>query len=86
MKLTIPFTRLCFDKQGMTLPNIDQTEGIWIARTNDQGYHSIQETFSQETEIERTHRANCRLLILRGSLQPEHDDRLPPSPYRRYLS
>lgn len=65
--------------QGMTLPTIDQTEGIWIARTNNQGHHSIQEVFSGKTEIERTHRANCRLLLQRGSLEPEHPDHLLPS-------
>ncbi len=63
----------------MILPTVDQTEGIWIARTSDQGYHAIQEVFSQETEIERAHHANCRLLIQRGSLQPERVDRLSPS-------
>jgi hypothetical protein len=63
----------------MILPTLDQTEGIWITRTNDQGYHSIQEVFPKETEIDQAHRANCRLLIQRGSLQPEYDDDLPHS-------
>lgn len=62
----------------MTLPTIDQTEGIWIARTNDQGYHSIQDIFPTDTAIEHAHRANCRLLIQRGSLQPEHPDHRRP--------
>jgi hypothetical protein len=63
----------------MTLPTVDQTEGVWIARTNDQGYHTIQEIFPKETVIERAHRANCLVLIQRGSLQPEHEDHLHPS-------
>ena len=29
----------------MAIPTVDQTEGIWIARTNDEGNHSIQAVF-----------------------------------------
>lgn len=61
----------------MIRPTVDQTEGIWITRTNDQGYHSVQEVFPKETEIDEAHRANCRLLIQRGSLQLEDDGLLP---------
>lgn len=32
----------------MTMPNLDQTEGVWIGRTSDQGYHYVQ-AVSQET-------------------------------------
>ena len=61
----------------MTLPTPDQTEDIWIARThNDRGYHSIHDVFPNE-EIDRVHRANCRLLIQMGKLRPEHEDHLP---------
>jgi rubrerythrin len=63
----------------MTLPNMDQTEGIWIERTKNQGYHYIQEVFSRNTQAEQAHRMNCRKLIQRGSLQPEHTDHLVPS-------
>lgn len=66
----------------MILPILDQTEGIWITRTKDEGYHFIQEVFSTDTEIDRAHRANCLLLIQRGSLQPEHDDHVPCSQRR----
>lgn len=66
-------------KKGMLLPTMDQTEGIWIARTNDQGYHFIQEVFPKKTEIDQAHRANCRSLIQRGSLQPEQNDHIPSS-------
>jgi hypothetical protein len=56
------------------MPTLDQTEGIWIERTSNQGYHYIQEIFSRNTPSEEAHRANCRLLIRRGSLQPESTD------------
>jgi PAS domain S-box-containing protein len=71
-----PFSK---EKEKMTLPTIDETEGVWILRTRDQGYHVIQEVFPKETEIDRAHRANCLWLIRRGSLQPEHGDPLPPA-------
>jgi hypothetical protein len=63
----------------MTLPNLDQTEGIWIERTHNQGFHYIQDIFSSDTPRERYHQDNCRLLISRGSLQPETPDGLAPS-------
>jgi hypothetical protein len=63
----------------MTLPTIDETEGVWILRTRDQGYHLIQDVFPKETAVDRAHRANCLWLIRRGSLQPEHADPLPPA-------
>lgn len=63
----------------MVLPTMDQTEGIWIIRSGEQGYHFIQEIFPKATEIDSAHRVNCRRLIRQGRLQPEHGDRLPPS-------
>jgi hypothetical protein len=42
----------------MTLPTIDETEGVWMLRTSDQGYHLIQDAFPRETAIDRAHRAN----------------------------
>lgn len=66
----------------MIPPTVDQTEGVWIIRTNDQDYHYIQEVFPKDIEIDRMHRANCRLLIQKGVLQPEHGDRLPPAQRR----
>lgn len=60
----------------MTMPNPDQTEGVWILRTSDQGYHYVQDVFPGNAAREQWHRANCRLLIARGHLQPEPvDDR-----------
>ena len=41
------------ERKGMLLPTMDQTEGVWIARTNDQGYHFIQEVFPKETEMDQ---------------------------------
>jgi len=61
----------------MILPTIDQTEGIWITRTNDEGYHLIQEVFPTDTEIDHAHQDNCLWLIQSGSLQPEHPDQTP---------
>jgi hypothetical protein len=63
----------------MTFPNLDQTEGIWIERTQNHGYHYVQDVFSSENPRERYHQDNCRLLITRGSLQPEVPDGLAPS-------
>ncbi|HZR40819.1 MAG TPA: hypothetical protein VFB12_11915 [Ktedonobacteraceae bacterium] len=63
----------------MTLPTLDQTEGIWIGRTDNQGYHYVQSVFSSDTPRELYHQANCRVLITRGSLQPETPDGLVPS-------
>jgi hypothetical protein len=55
----------------MIMPTLDQTEGVWIERTNNQGYHYVQEIFFRNTPSEQAHRANCRVLIRRGTLQPE---------------
>jgi hypothetical protein len=55
----------------MIIPTLDQTEGVWIDRTSNQGYHYIQEIFYRDTPAEQVHRANCRFLIRRGTLQPE---------------
>ncbi len=63
----------------MTFPNLDQTEGIWIERTHNQGYHYVQDVFSSDNPRERYHQDNCRLLIVRGSLRPEAPDGLAPS-------
>ncbi|GCE30208.1 hypothetical protein KDA_56920 [Dictyobacter alpinus] len=62
----------------MTLPTLDQTEGIWIGRTQDQGYHYIQDIFPNNIQRERYHQDNCFALITRGSLQPEQPDGLTP--------
>jgi hypothetical protein len=58
----------------MALPTLDQTEGIWIDRTKNQGYHYIQVIFPKDTYAEQAHRANCLFLIQRGSLQAESPD------------
>jgi len=73
----------------MALPTLDQTEGIWIERTNHQGDHYIQTVFSKEDHSDKAHRSNCRQLIQRGSLQPEYADHLQPfqrewDPKQRY--
>lgn len=58
----------------MTMPNLDQTEGVWIIRTADQGYHYVQDVFPANTPREQWHQENCRVLIARGNLQPERKD------------
>jgi len=63
----------------MIMPTLDQTEGIWIGRTPDQGYHYVQEVFHREAANEQLHQRNCRALITRGRLQPEFKDGLLPS-------
>jgi hypothetical protein len=63
----------------MIIPTLDQTEGIWINRTPDQGYHYVQEVFHGKTAGERWHQENCRGLITRGSLLPEFRDGHIPS-------
>jgi hypothetical protein len=63
----------------MITPTLDQTEGIWIERTNNQGYHYIQEIFYRNTPSEQAHRNNCRMLIRRGTLQPEPGNQVVPS-------
>ena len=73
----------------MTMPNLDQTEGVWIGRTSDQGYHFVQAVFPGNTPREQWHQANCRVLIARGRLQPERVDGPDSSqrvwdPARRY--
>lgn len=74
----------------MSLPTLDQTEGIWINRIPDQGYHYVQDVFAGNTSLEYWHRENCQGLITRGSLQPEFKDRHIPSqrvwdPTQRYI-
>jgi hypothetical protein len=63
----------------MTLPNLNQTEGVWLQRTSEQGYHYVQDVFSDDSPREQRHQDNCRMLIARGSLQPEFPDGLAPS-------
>ncbi|MBV9229977.1 MAG: hypothetical protein JOZ18_11740 [Chloroflexi bacterium] len=63
----------------MSIPTLDQTEGIWIGRTDDHGYHYVHQVFPGDTPREQFHRANCRMLITRGSLEPETRDGLAPS-------
>ncbi len=63
----------------MAIPTVDQTEGIWIDRTSNEGNHYIQEIFSRESHSDQAHRSNCSKLIYRGSLQPEDVDHLLPT-------
>ena len=58
----------------MTMPNPDQTEGIWILRTSDRGYHYVQDVFPGNTSHEQWHRTNCQLHIALGYLQPARVD------------
>lgn len=55
----------------MTMPTPDQTEGIWIGRTEEQGYYYVQDVFPGDTPRDAWHRANCRILVARGHLQAE---------------
>jgi hypothetical protein len=57
----------------MTVPTLDQTEGVWIGRTSGQGYHYIQDIFPGDTPREVWHRTNCQALIARGHLQAEYE-------------
>lgn len=63
----------------MAIPTLNQTEGVWITRTENQGYHYVQDIFPGDMPREQFHRANCRLLITRGHLKPESQDGLQPS-------
>jgi|GEM_PF-1544899 len=63
----------------MSIPTVDQTEGIWIERTNNQGNHYIQAVFFKEGHADQMHQSNCNKLIQRGSLLPEHADHLQPA-------
>lgn len=63
----------------MAIPTLDQTEGIWITRTNNSGYHYVQDVFAGENPRDQFHRANCRLLITKGRLIPERGDNLKPA-------
>jgi hypothetical protein len=63
----------------MTVPTLDQTEGIWIGRTSGEGYHYVQDVFPGNTPREEWHRSNCRALIAQGHLQAEHGDKHRPS-------
>lgn len=61
----------------MTMPALDQREGIRITRTSDRGYHYVQDVFPGNTPREQWHQANCQMLIAREHLQPERvDDRV----------
>lgn len=58
----------------MIMPNLNQTEGIWILRASDQGFHYVQDVFPGNTPREQWHQANCQLLIALGHLQSEPMD------------
>ena len=66
-------------RRNLLIPTVDQTEGVWIERTNNQGNHFIQAIFSKENHSDQAHRSNCSKLIHRGSLQPELVDHLLPA-------
>ena len=61
----------------MAVPTLNQTEGVWINRTSDQGDHYIQAIFPKEDHSDQWHQSNCDALIRRGTLQPEYTDYLP---------
>jgi hypothetical protein len=63
----------------MITPTLNQTEGVWINRTSDEGDHYIQAIFPKENHSDLSHRSNCYELIRRGNLQPEYADYLPPA-------
>ena len=65
----------------MMIPTLDQTEGIWIGRTSEYGYHYIQDVFPGDTLADQWHRANCQTLIAQGHLQAE--DGANPEPTER---
>jgi hypothetical protein len=46
----------------MIPPTVDQTEGVWIIRTNDRGYYYIQEVFSKEASLSQSRVIVCLLL------------------------
>jgi hypothetical protein len=60
-------------ERRMAIPTLDQTEGIWIGRTSDQGFHYVQDVFPGDTPRDRWHQANCQVLIARGHLLPEYE-------------
>jgi hypothetical protein len=47
----------------MTMPNLDQTEVVWISVTSDQGYHYAQAVFPGNTAREQWYQANCRVFL-----------------------
>jgi hypothetical protein len=63
----------------MIVPTLDQTEGVWIERTGNLEYHCIQKIFYRNTPTDQAHKANCCLLIRRGTLQPERTNQAAPS-------
>lgn len=60
----------------MAIPTLDQTEGIWMARTEEGKYYYIQDVFPETVLRDTLHRDNCHALIRRGSLIPERRDLL----------
>ncbi|GLV58931.1 hypothetical protein KDH_57590 [Dictyobacter sp. S3.2.2.5] len=58
----------------MVIPTLDQTEGIWMARTEEGGYYYIQDVFPDIVARNTLHRDNCHALLRRGSLVPEQRD------------
>lgn len=55
----------------MTIPTLDQTEGIWMTRTEEGKYYYIQEVFPDIVPRNTFHHNNCHALLRRGSLIPE---------------
>jgi hypothetical protein len=63
----------------MAIPTLDQTEGIWMARTEEGEYYYILDVFPETLLRESLHLDNCNALVQRGSLIPEQPDLLRPT-------
>jgi hypothetical protein len=64
-------------------PTPEQTLAAWFDRVVPGWYALVQDVFPGGESVNKTHRANCGLLVRRGLLQPERYDGL--ATYQRSL-
>jgi hypothetical protein len=64
----------------MRATSLELTLTEWIRAAGNE-YRFIREVFAKNDEIDRRHRANCRLLVRRGKLKAEDDDGVTLGPF-----
>ncbi len=53
----------------------------WMERVGSENYRYIQEVFSEDNPTEQAHLRNCKVLVRKGLLQSEDDDRVTLGPF-----
>lgn len=58
--------------------HLEHTLAAWVRRVGTDQYYFVREVFPADTPVEHAHRRNCRLLVLKGYLEPERTGDVAP--------